>query len=193
MMPELKILPEIEENLFPLQPEELKFLEESILSEGVRDALVVWPKDGELILVDGHNRYRIAKQHDIPFEIKEKHFNDLDEVLEWVDFNQLGRRNLIDEQRAIILGRIYGRRKQHNFKGNQYTKVLELKLSSSTGSNATAKEIAKQIAQKNEQDNEQKVSLDNSVDKDEAKASHREKLDDVALEEFKADQNKRSV
>jgi len=112
LMMELKILPEIEENLFPLQPEELKFLEESILAEGVRDALVVWPKDGELILVDGHNRYRIAKQHDIPFEIKEKHFNDLDEVLEWVDFNQLGRRNLIDEQRAIILGRIYKRRKK---------------------------------------------------------------------------------
>lgn len=85
---ELKILPEIEENLFPLQPEELKFLEESILAEGVRDALVVWPKDGELILVDGHNRYRIAKQHNILFEIKEKHFNDLDEVLEWVGFNQ---------------------------------------------------------------------------------------------------------
>jgi len=42
----LKILPEIEENLFPLQPEELKFLEESILAEGVRDALVVWPKNG---------------------------------------------------------------------------------------------------------------------------------------------------
>ena len=48
----LKILPEIEENLFPLKPEELNLLEESILSEGVRDALVVWPKDGELILVD---------------------------------------------------------------------------------------------------------------------------------------------
>lgn len=45
MMPELKILPEIEENLFPLQPEELKFLEESIFAEGVRDALVVWLKD----------------------------------------------------------------------------------------------------------------------------------------------------
>lgn len=108
----LKILPEIEENLFPLKPEELNLLEESILSEGVRDALVVWPKDGELILVDGHNRYRIAKQHNIPFEIKEKHFNDLDEVLEWVDFNQLGRRNLIDEQRSYVLGRLYERRKK---------------------------------------------------------------------------------
>ena len=108
----LKILPEIEENLFPLKPEELNLLEESILSEGVRDALVVWPKDGELILVDGHNRYRIAKEHNIPFEIKEKHFNDLDEVLEWVDFNQLRRRNLIDEQRSYVIGRLYERRKK---------------------------------------------------------------------------------
>ncbi len=110
-MMELKILPEIEENLFPLQPEELKLLEESILAEGVRDALIVWPKDGELILVDGHNRYRIAKQHGIPFEIKEKCFNDIDEVLEWVDFNQLGRRNLLEEQRDTILGRLYKRKK----------------------------------------------------------------------------------
>lgn len=90
----LKILPEIEENLFPLQPEELKFLEESILAEGVRDALVVWPKDGELILVDGHNRYKIAKNHNIPFEIKEKKFDSIDEVKVWVIHNQLGRRNL---------------------------------------------------------------------------------------------------
>ncbi|MGB4459754.1 MAG: DNA modification methylase [Bacillota bacterium] len=92
----LKILPEIEENLFPLKPEELNLLEESILSEGVRDALVVWPKDGELILVDGHNRYRIAKDHNIPFEIKEKKFDSIDEVKVWVINNQLGRRNLPD-------------------------------------------------------------------------------------------------
>jgi len=138
----LKILPEIEENLFPLQPEELKLLEESILSEGVRDALVVWPKDGELILVDGHNRYRIAKQHDIPFEIKEKHFNDLDEVLEWVDFNQLGRRNLIDEQRNYVLGRLYERRKKRIGRPAEDEKVD--KLSTFHGSAATAKEIAQQ-------------------------------------------------
>jgi len=143
---ELKILPEIEENLFPLQPEEFKFLEESILSEGVRDALVVWPKDGELILVDGHNRYRIAKQHDIPFEIKEKHFNDLDEVLEWVDFNQLGRRNLIDEQRSYVLGRLYERRKKQGERKDIVKEGTELvdKLPTSLGSAATAKEIAKQ-------------------------------------------------
>ena len=142
----LKILPEIEETLFPLQPEELKFLEESILTEGVRDALVVWPKDGELILVDGHNRYRIAKEHGIPFEIKEKHFNDLDEVLEWVDFNQLGRRNLIDEQRSYVLGRLYERRKKQGERKDIVKEGTELvlNLSTSLGSAATAKEIAKQ-------------------------------------------------
>lgn len=143
---ELKILPEIEENLFPLQPEELKFLEESILAEGVRDALVVWPKDGELILVDGHNRYRIAKQHNIPFEIKEKHFNDLGEVLEWVDFNQLGRRNLIDEQRSYVLGRLYERRKKQGERKDIVKEGTELgeKFTPSLGIHATAKEIAKQ-------------------------------------------------
>ena len=143
-MMELKILPEIEENLFPLQPEELKFLEESILAEGVRDALVVWPKDGDLILVDGHNRYRIAKQHDIPFEIKEKHFNDLDEVLEWVDFNQLGRRNLIDEQRSYVLGRLYERRKKIKELNLKKGPKGQFVLSGNLGINATAKEIAKQ-------------------------------------------------
>ena len=158
-MMELKILPEIEENLFPLQPEEFKFLEESILAEGVRDALVVWPKDGDLILVDGHNRYRIAKQHDIPFEIKEKHFNDLDEVLEWVDFNQLGRRNLIDEQRSYVLGRLYERRKkikelnlkkgpkgQFVLSGNLGRPSKDEKVenfSTFCGNASTAKEIAK--------------------------------------------------
>ena len=138
---ELKILPEIEENLFPLQDDEYKFLEESILKDGIRDALVVWPRDGELILVDGHNRYKIAQKHNIPFKVVEKQFNDLDEVLEWIDFNQLGRRNLIDEQRTYVLGRLYERRKK-----NAWRPVGDKgeKFSPFTGHHATAKEIAKQ-------------------------------------------------
>lgn len=60
-----------------------------------------------------------------------------------MDFNQLGRRNLIDEQRDYVWGRLYERRKKRNFKGNQYTKVLGVNLTPS-GSHATAKEIAEQ-------------------------------------------------
>ncbi len=161
-MMELKILPEIEENLFPLQPEEFKFFEESILAEGVRDALVVWPKDGELILVDGHNRYRIAKQHNIPFEIKEKHFNDLDEVLEWVDFNQLGRRNLIDEQRSYVLGRLYERRKKRIGRPSKDEKVEN--FSTFCGNASTAKEIALQ-ARVNERTIRNAADFAKAVDK----------------------------
>jgi len=141
---ELKILPEIEENLFPLQDDEYKFLEESILKDGIRDALVVWPRDGELILVDGHNRYKIAQKHNIPFKVVEKQFNDLDEVLEWIDFNQLGRRNLIDEQRTYVLGRLYERRKK-KWGGDRMSFVYTQgeKFSPCSSSHATAREIAK--------------------------------------------------
>ena len=51
-MMELVILPEIRQRLFPLRPEELAELERSVLEEGIRDPLVVWRKDGQLILVE---------------------------------------------------------------------------------------------------------------------------------------------
>jgi|GEM_PF-1659993 len=149
---ELTILPEIEKMLFALQGDELSALEASLLSEGIRDSLVVWPQNGHLILLDGHHRYRLAKKHNLPFEVIEKQFSCLDEALEWVDQNQLARRNLTDEQRTYVVGRLYERRKKQGFKGNQHTKELEVKFTSSNdsdakntpllGINATAKAIA---------------------------------------------------
>jgi len=43
----------------------------------------------------------------------EKNFNSLDEALEWIDLNQLGRRNLTDEERTIVIGRMYNRAKKN--------------------------------------------------------------------------------
>ncbi len=43
----------------PLTEDEYAALERSLLSEGCRDALVLW---GDL-LVDGHNRYAICRKH----------------------------------------------------------------------------------------------------------------------------------
>lgn len=106
------ILPEIKKALFSLREEELAALEASVLSEGIREALVVWPKDGFLFLVDGHHRYELACKYNLSFEIQEKHFASLDEVLAWVDQNQLARRNLTDEQRLLVLGRMYERQKK---------------------------------------------------------------------------------
>jgi len=125
---ELTILPEIEKALFPLRDEELAALENSILTEGIRDALIVWPNNGRLILVDGHHRYRLAKKHNLPFEVQEKHFDSLDDVLAWVDANQLARRNLTDEQRAVVLGRMYERQKKQGKRTDLTSAQNEQKL-----------------------------------------------------------------
>ena len=108
--PSITILPQIEDLLYPLKPEELAHLEASIRQHGVREPLCLWDRDGELILVDGHNRYAVATRNGVTFPTAIMEFKDLEEVLDWVDKNQIGRRNLTDEERAVTLGRIYQRK-----------------------------------------------------------------------------------
>lgn len=75
-----------------LTGEEYKQLEANILSEGIRDPLVVW--NG--YLVDGHNRYTIATQHGLEYKTVSKEFKDGNAVKIWMIDNQNGRRNLTD-------------------------------------------------------------------------------------------------
>jgi len=114
------------------------------LEEGIRDPLVVWRKDGQLILVDGHHRYELAKKHGLSFQIIEREFRDLDEVLIWVDRNQLGRRNLTDEQRAFIMHRLYGSVKLAPHRPTEEEKKGD-NLSPFSGHHATAEAIAHMI------------------------------------------------
>ena len=66
MMGILKIDPEFKSLIPPLTPDERAGLEASILTEGCRDALIVW---GD-ILIDGHNRYEICTKHNIPYKFE---------------------------------------------------------------------------------------------------------------------------
>lgn len=109
---QITTLSEIEKGLFRLREDELIALEKSVLEEGIRDALVVWPKDDQLILIDGHHRHKLAKKYNLSFKVQEKQFEDIEEALAWIDANQLARRNLTDEQRAVVLGRMYERQKK---------------------------------------------------------------------------------
>lgn len=92
----------------PLAPEELAQLEANIISDGCRDPLVTW-RD---MLIDGHNRYDICTRHNIPFKTVSKSFQDEDEAMDWMDANQLGRRNLTPDQRSLLRGRRYNRTKK---------------------------------------------------------------------------------
>ena len=106
-MKKITVDPEFKSNIPPLSDEEFAQLEKNILADGCRDPLVLW---GQL-LVDGHNRYAICMKHGLPFDTVQKEFADRDEAMDWMDANQLGRRNLTPDQRSIIRGRRYNRTK----------------------------------------------------------------------------------
>ena len=98
----MKIDVEFQSLIPPLTFEEKKMLEESILNEGCRDAIVLW---GDTI-IDGHNRYEICTKHEIPFETVNREFESRNEVIEWIIKNQFGRRNLPLHERARLALRL---------------------------------------------------------------------------------------
>lgn len=98
----MKIDVEFQSLIPPLTYEEKKMLEESILSEGCRDAIVVWNDT----IIDGHNRYEICTKHGIPFETVSREFEDRNDVIEWIIKNQFGRRNLPMHERARLALRL---------------------------------------------------------------------------------------
>ena len=100
--------PEFESLLPALTEHEAEQLEASIVADGCRDALVVWRG----FVVDGHNRLRICKKHDLSYSTIEIELETRDEVFDWIDNNQLARRNLAPSQYDMARGRIYNRSKK---------------------------------------------------------------------------------
>jgi N6-adenosine-specific RNA methylase IME4 len=97
----------------PLSAEERQQLEENIVEHGgARDPLVVWNEKNATILLDGHNRYEICTRHELPFDIHEMKLKGRDEAADWMDRNQLGRRNLHPDAFTLLLGRRYNRAKK---------------------------------------------------------------------------------
>ena len=120
---DLIIDPEFKRLLPELSQEEYHLLEESILAEGCRDALILWGQ----IIVDGHNRYQICKSHGLPFRTEQRDFSSREEALRWILLNQIGRRNISPELLKYQIGKRYNIEKRlsaHNPRGkNQYTEV----------------------------------------------------------------------
>src|SRR5437899_3381490 len=96
----------------PLDPKELAQLEENIRRDGIREPLSIWMADGTTpTLLDGHNRRVIAEtlgMAEVPVHYVK--LPDRDAALLWIEENQAGRRNLTDDQRAMIWASILQRR-----------------------------------------------------------------------------------
>ena len=120
----LQINPEFENMIPELTDDELSQLEENILAEGrIVNPIVVW--NG--VIVDGHNRYKIAQKHpQIQFTVHEKEFESEQEAQIWICSNQLGRRNLTEQHKKYLWGKRYNLEcDRAKFHGNQYTRSDE--------------------------------------------------------------------
>ncbi len=121
-----------------LTGEEYKQLEANILSEGIRDPLVVW--NG--YLVDGHNRYAIANKYSLEYKTVSKEFKDGNEAKLWMILNQFGRRNLNGYQRSVLalqLENVF----QEKAKENQGKRTDIKQISAESNPIETRKELAK--------------------------------------------------
>lgn len=86
-------------NLLPsLSDEEYAALEASILKDGCLVPLIVW--NG--VLVDGHHRYFICRNHKIPFTVKNIEFENIAEAKLWIWKHQECRRSMTPFQRAEV-------------------------------------------------------------------------------------------
>ena len=94
----IEIDKEFESLIPPLTAEEFAQLEENCVKEGIRDALITW--NG--ILIDGHNRFKIAAKHGLHWNERQMEFADRNEVIRWIILNQFGRRNLSAYDRSVL-------------------------------------------------------------------------------------------
>lgn len=103
-----KIDPEFSAAIQPLAPDEASQLEANILQFGCRDPLVVWRG----LLVDGHHRLEICTRHGLAYQVVEIELPNREAALDWIDANQLGRRNLTQDEFRYLVGRRYKRAKK---------------------------------------------------------------------------------
>ena len=102
---QLKIDPEFQSKIPPLQFEEEQQLKQNNIAEGrLLNPIITW--NGYIL--DGHTRYRILKKHGfIKFEAEEIQLTNKYEALAWICKNQLGRRNLSPERKKFLLEQIF--------------------------------------------------------------------------------------
>ena len=96
---ELTIDPEFRNLIPPLDGETRNALRDDIIAHSCLHPVAVWHNK----IVDGHNRYDICWENNIPFYIVEMDFKDRDEAIAWIIMNQFSRRNLDDYSKGVLV------------------------------------------------------------------------------------------
>ena len=137
---ELHISKRLKALLPPLTKEERKQLEANLIADGrVIDPILFWHDGTRDVIIDGMNRYPIAKNHGLVFGVERvlSSATTYEEAEEWIWDHQAGRRNLSRE----AIGKWYNRVKAPM--GGDHT---------SKQANARLLDAAKHIAEKTGKD-----------------------------------------
>ena len=117
-MPTIRTDPRITKLLRKLTPVEESLLSASIKLGGVTDPIVIFLPDGEKehVLLDGHNRMRLATKHGRKFDWTLPAAPDgsgilskWDDAIAWVKERQGGRRNMTPEELSKMRGEAYAK------------------------------------------------------------------------------------
>lgn len=120
----ITILPILKDLIRPLDNDEIAQLNANILANGCQDSLKIWQttkkvinpdavsNEEQFVLIDGHNRYKVCTENNIPFAISLMQFQSLDDVISWMIDLQLGRRNMSPNEIAYYRGLKYNQEKK---------------------------------------------------------------------------------
>jgi hypothetical protein len=98
---------ELRSLIAPLTPQEFALLKAQILEQGCLQPLCVWKtEDNRRILLDGHNRYRICTEANRRCTTINIRLASREHAKLWILEHQAGRRNLTDDQRAVVWNEI---------------------------------------------------------------------------------------
>ena len=98
MSVELHISKRLKAILPPHTDQERKQLTENIESDGkILDAIIYWHDGKKNVVIDGMNRFEIARKRNLAFKAEEMPFDSYEEVEDWIWNHQAGRRNLTRE------------------------------------------------------------------------------------------------
>ena len=141
--------PELRDLLPSITDEEREALTADILKNGCYSPMICME---DMTLVDGHHRYDICTEHDIPYRMVVLDFEDKLAAMEWMIDTQKGRRNLTTYQLGQIALKLRdkiearAREKQAEYYGNQYESGLSATLPKvQTDPIDTRKDLAKTV------------------------------------------------
>jgi ParB-like chromosome segregation protein Spo0J len=107
MSVDLVIEPELQAMIPALSKDEVALLTHQIVAQGCLQPLCVWKtEDDRRILLDGHNRYRICVENQKSFQTVNLKLDSREHAKLWILEHQAGRRNLTDDQRAVVWNEI---------------------------------------------------------------------------------------